>query len=96
MGLTITSLPIMGGLTTIDNAYVNVRDIKYTKQQQEDTEEAQFLLEFICYYSKNNKHINAELLAATYTDFYSGNVWARAYEILKQDLTDKGLTYQDS
>ena len=95
MGLTITNLPIMGGLTTIDNAYVNVRDIKYTKEQQDD-EEAQFLLEFICYYSKESKHINAQVLGKTFNEFYSGNVWTKAYEILKQDLTDKGLTYQDA
>jgi len=95
MGLTITSLPVMGGLTTINDAYVNVRNIKYTKEQQEN-EEGQFKLEFISYYSKDNQHIKVELLRATYIEFYDGNVWTRAYEILKQDLTNKGLTYQDA
>jgi len=95
MGLTIKSLPVMRGLTTIDNVYVNVRDIKYNKENQEN-EEAQFKIEFICYYSKDNKHINAELLGATYTEFYDGNVWTKAYDILKEDLTNKGLTYQDA
>jgi hypothetical protein len=94
MGLTITSFPVMGGLTTINDVYVNVRDIKYTKEQQE--EETIFKLEFISYYSKDDISINAQLLGTTYTQFYDGNVWTKAYEILKQDLTDKGLTYQDS
>lgn len=95
MGLTITNFPVMGGLTTINDVYVNVRDIKYTKEQEEDTE-AIFKLEFISFYSKNGTSINSQLLGATYTQFYDGNVWSRAYEILKQDLTDKGLTYQDA
>jgi hypothetical protein len=94
MGLTITSFPVMGGLTTINDVYVNVRDIKYTKEQQE--EETIFKLEFISYYSKDDISINAQLLGTTYTQFYDGNVWTKAYEILKQDLTDKGLTYQDA
>lgn len=94
MGLTITSLPVMEGLTTINDVYVNVRDIKYTKEQQE--EETIFKLEFISYYSRDNKYINGQILGKTYTQFYDGNIWTKAYEILKQDLTDRGLTYQDA
>ena len=96
MGLTITSFPVMGGLTTINDVYVNVRDIKYTKEQQQEDTEAIFKLEFISYYSKDGISINVQILGKTYTQFYDGNVWTKAYEILKQDLTDKGLTYQDA
>lgn len=95
MGLTITTLPVINGLTTIDNVYVNVRDIKYNKEQLEN-QESEFKLEFICYFKKENKHINAQILGKTYTEFYDGNVWTEAYAILKQELTNRGITYKDA
>jgi len=94
MGLIIDSLPVMKGLATIENVYVNIRDIRYNKEETED-ENSEYTLEFMCYYQRDNKHINGQILRKTFTEFYNGNIWTEAYAVLKQDLTAKGLIHQD-
>ena len=90
MGLIVESLPVMDGLATINTVYVNIRDIKYTK------EEGEYVLEFIIHYQRDTKHIKTEFKYIKLTEFYDGNIWSKAYEVLKMDLSDKSLTYQDA
>tara|TARA_X000000368_G_C22465313_1_gene465323 strand:+ start:88 stop:363 length:276 start_codon:yes stop_codon:yes gene_type:complete len=89
MGLTITSMSVLNGLTTINDIYVNIRDLKYNK------EDSEYSLEFLCIYSKENKHIKTEMLSEKFTEFYTGNIWEKAYINLKSNLDNMGLTYQD-
>ena len=89
MGLTITSFPVIEGLTTIDNVYVNIRDVKYHKDGNE------YILNFLCYYQRDDIIITHESLNEIFTEFYDGNIWSKAYEILKKHLTEKSLLYQD-
>jgi len=90
MGLTVNSLPVMDGLATINDVYVNIRDIRYTK------EEGEYVLEFMIHYQRDTKHIKTEFKNIKLADFYDGNIWSRAYEVLKSDLSDKSLTHQDA
>ena len=89
MGLIIANLPVINDLTTIDDVYVNIRDIRYTKENNE------YFLEFSCIYSKNNKHIKTSMLNEKMTEFYNGNIWEKAYTKFKSNLDNTGLTYQD-
>lgn len=88
MGLIIDNLPILSGLVILDKVYVNVRDIRTSK------EETNYIVEFLCYFSKEGKHIKTELLSKI--GFYEENSWTVAYSILKEHLTGKSLTYVDA
>ena len=47
-------------------------------------------------YIINVIHIKTEFRYKKLADFYDGNIWSKAYEVLKQELSDKSLTYQDA
>jgi|TARA_B110000858_G_scaffold120765_1_gene137843 hypothetical protein len=89
MGLTINNFPVIDGLTSIDNVYVNIRNIRYTKLDDG------YFLEFLCNYSKDSKHIITLILNTHFIEFYNENIWEKAYLCLKSDLDNKNFTYQD-
>lgn len=95
MGLTVTSLPIMNGVVTVDNVYVNIRDIKTTKQNIDSNAEP-YELEFVYYVKKENNNIEAKLIRKTSTEAFIGNLWVLAYNYLKEELTNKSLEFVDS
>lgn len=95
MGLTITSFPIINGVATVDNVYVNIRDIKTTKQNIDNNAEP-YELEFIYYAKKENNNLEAKLIRKTSTEAFIGNLWDLAYQHLKEELTNKSLEFVDS
>lgn len=95
MGLTITSFPLMNGVATVDNVYVNIRDIKTTKQNI-DNNVAPYELEFVYYAKKANNNLEAKLIRRTSTEAFTENLWDLAYNYLKEELTNKSLEFVDS
>ena len=95
MGLTVTSLPIMNGIVTVDNVYVNIRDIKTTKQNI-DSNVDPYELEFIYFVKKENNNIEARQLKKTSAEAFVGNLWDLAYQHLKSELTNKSLEFVDN
>ena len=94
MGLTVTSLPIMNGIVTVDNVYVNIRDIRTTKQNINNNANP-YELEFFYFVVKDNNNIEGKLIKKTSTEPYVGNLWDLAYIALKEKLTEKNLEFSD-
>lgn len=95
MGLTITSFPIMNGIATVDNVYVNIRDIKTTKQNI-GSSVGPYELEFVYHAKKENTNVEVKLIRKTSTEAFTGNLWDLAYNYLKEELTNKSLEFVDS
>ena len=96
MGLTITSFPIMNGVATVNDVYVNIRDIKTTKKNVSINDNViEYELEFIYYVKKDVQDLTVDLIKKTSTEPYTGNPWELAYTALKEDLTSKNLEFTD-
>jgi len=91
MGLTVNSLPVYDGLTTISNVYVNIRDISTNKE-----ESGKHSMRFNCNYSKDGKIIDRMLLTHDMVIPYNSDVWTKAYNYLKEDLQQRNLTWKDN
>lgn len=90
MGLTINTLPVLENLATIQSVYVNIRDIRINKPENGNYE-----FSFWYYLSKDGKRIDAKQITQTSGAVADTLPWAKAYEILKQRLTEQELTYTD-
>lgn len=100
MGLTINSYPVYDNLTSIPNVYLNIRDIKTTKEKSIDVstnlEKDIYKIEFIYFIKKDNKHIYSSLLNTSSDSAYTNDLWSTAYTLMKEELTKKGLTFSDN
>ena len=97
MGITINEYPYLDGAITLNNVYVNLRDLKQTKEDSiiDDNIPVSYEINFTIKYFINNKQLHIELLSKTYTDPVVDNLWDKCYTILKEHLDSKSLTYID-
>lgn len=91
MGLTIHTFPVLENLATIQSVYVNIRDIHINK-----TENGNFEFSFWYYLSKDGKHIEGKQITQTFGSVADTLPWTKAYDILKQRLTEQNLTYTNN
>ena len=99
MGLTITSLPVYDNLTSIQDVYLNIRDIRTTKELSLDIsnqEIAIYKLEFLYFIKKDNKHIKSGLITKTSETPYNNDLWNLSYAVMKEDLTNQNLSFTDN
>lgn len=99
MGITIESYPVYGNLTSIPNVYLNIRDIKTTKEKTVDISNLEkdiYTIEFLYNIKKDNKHILTSMLSAKSETIYTDNLWSVAYAIMKEDLTKQSLLFSDN
>lgn len=92
MGLTVNSFPIMGGIAVVDNVYINIRDIRTTKQIIDNTiHEFYFVYQVI----KEERIIETKLLMKNSSEAFVANLWDLAYKYLKEELTGQNLEFTD-
>lgn len=99
MGITINSYPVYDNLTSIPNVYLNIRDIKTTKEKTMDISNLEkdiYKIEFIYNIKKENKHIFTSFISASSESAYTDDVWSIAYNIIKAELTSKSLVFSDN
>lgn len=99
MGITINSYPVYDNLTSIPNVYLNIRDIKTTKEKTIDISNLEidvYKIEFIYNIKKDNKHIFTSIITASSETVYTDDLWSTAYTLIKADLTSKGLVFSDN
>lgn len=92
MGLTVNSFPIMRGVAVVDNVYINIRDLKTTKQIIDNTiHEFYFVYQVI----KEERIIETKLLMKNSSEAFEANIWDLAYKYLKEELTGQNLKFTD-
>ena len=92
MGLTVNSFPIMRGVAVVDNVYINIRDLKTTKQIIDNTiHEFYFVYQVI----KEERIIETKLLMKNSSEVFEANIWDLAYKYLKEELTGQNLEFTD-
>jgi hypothetical protein len=92
MGLTVNSFPIMRGVAVVDNVYINIRDIRTTKQIIDNTiHEFYFVYQVI----KEERIIETKLLMKNSSEAFVANLWDLAYKYLKEELTGQNLEFTD-
>jgi|TARA_Y100000389_G_scaffold98599_1_gene95260 hypothetical protein len=92
MGLTVNSFPIMRGVAVVDNVYINIRDLKTTKQIIDNTiHEFYFVYQVI----KEERIIETKLLMKNSSEAFEANIWDLAYKYLKEELTGQNLEFTD-
>ena len=104
MGVTIESYPVYNGAITLQNVYVNVRELRTTKEvdggfnieTNENTSTNIYKLEFIVNYSFNDNTINTNFISKQSETPYTGNLWELAYTELKANLDAENLTHSDN
>jgi hypothetical protein len=96
MGLTIVSYPVYNGLTSISDAYLNIRNIRTTKEVITETDNVSYTLEFEYNIQKNGTNIYLSIIRETKNTPYTGNPWDTAYTLIKADLTSKSLSFTDT
>lgn len=104
MGVTIESYPVYNGAATLQNVYVNIRDLRTTKEverdfdieRNENTTKSIYKLEFIVNYTFNNNTINTNFISKQSETPYTGNLWDLAYTKVKENLDDENLTHSDN
>lgn len=99
MGITIDSYPVYDNLTSIPNVYLNIRDIKTTKEKTFDISNLEkdiYKIEFLYNIKKDNKHIFTSIINASSETAYTDDLWSTAYTLMKEDLTSKGFTFSDN
>ena len=104
MGVTIETYPVYNGAATLQNVYVNVRDLRTTKEVErgfnletnENTSKDIYKLEFIVNYSLNDNTINTNFISKQSETPYTGNLWELAYTEVKANLDAENLTHSDN
>ena len=92
MGLTVNSFPIMRGVAVVDNVYINIRDLKTTKQIIDNSiHEFYFVYQVI----KEERIIETKLLMKNSSEAFEANIWDLAYKYLKEELTGQNLEFTD-
>ena len=92
MGLTVNSFPIMGGIAVVDNVYINIRDIRTTKQIIDNTIHEFY---FVYQVKKEERIIETKLLMKNSSEAFVANLWDLAYKYLKEELTGQNLEFTD-
>ena len=93
------SYPIYNGAATLQDVYVNIRDLRTTKKVEIDNENTTkniYELEFIVNYRYNNNRINTNFVTKQSETPYTGNLWDLAYTEVKAKLHDENLTHSDN
>lgn len=96
MGLTLNSYTVMDSLVSINNAYLNIRDIRTTKDIINiNGEKIIYNFEFIYNISKDTKNLYRDKIVKTSETPYSENLWELAYKNIKEELTNKKIEFSD-
>jgi len=92
MGLIINNLPVMNGNAIVNQCYVNIRNLKNTKNDN-----GSFSLE--CNVNYININTNMIFLVDIYQEQiqtpFSGELWSYLYNAIKNKFTSQGLTWTD-
>ena len=99
MGLTIASYPVYNGLTNITDAYLNIRNIRTTKETRENPDNStvvEYILFFDYVIQKSGTVILHSMKSQTESTPYTANLWSTAYSLMKAELTSQSLTFTDN
>ena len=89
MGLTIDEYPVYGGASTV-NAYLNIRDIRYNKNDDLFTLNGVARIK-----TTNDVFINSLYIEITSDDVFT-DTWGSLNIELKRILTEKGIVLVDA
>ncbi len=86
MGLTIASYPLYNGLTNITDAYLNIRNLRTTKETRENPDNStsvEYILEFDYIIQKSGTFILHSMMRQVTSTPYTSNIWDIAYTLMK-------------
>lgn len=89
MGIKITELKLYDGAITVGDLYANIRDMRITKNDNK------YEVGFICRCYKGSTLIRAMHVGKTCDTNIVKDAWVDCYNILKEYLTEKGITFVD-
>ena len=89
MGLDVVNFPILNGVISAENVYINLRDISTTK------EGTNFNVEFRYLIYKNNNFIESGYIKRE-NIVLNGDIWVFCYDLLKDDFRTKNLNFTDN
>ena len=107
MGLTITEYPIYNGLAKLTNLYANVRDIRINKDNDKFIVECILHLYGTVVVTPadpdNNvdevtrlERVNSLFYQKEYEADFLTKTWEDCYNLVKEKLTENGITWIDS
>jgi hypothetical protein len=99
MGITIESYPVYNGLTNITDAYLNIRNIRTTKEDMHtrfNSTSIEYNIEFDYIIQKDGTNIVHSIIRNTASTPYTGNIWETAYDLMKAKLTSQSLSFSDN
>tara|TARA_B100001175_G_scaffold305151_2_gene301949 strand:- start:1080 stop:1382 length:303 start_codon:yes stop_codon:yes gene_type:complete len=99
MGLTIASYPVYNGLTNITDAYLNIRNLRTTKEIRDTVDNSrliEYTIEFDYVIQKSGTVILHSMKRNTESTPYTSNIWDTAYTLMKADLTSQSVTFTDN
>lgn len=94
MGVTITNFPVYGGAADISGVYSYVRDMRTTKLSDNTHQ-----LNFVGFFEVDVSGVTQRLQTTGYNDVSTNvfpDVWGCAYDKLKLELDNLGLSHVDS
>ena len=97
MGLTATGYKIHNNKITIDSVYMNLRDIRTTKENIPGSNIAiKYSFSCTCYVKLDDTIIDAFNINVWQDEPILENPWSKAYTLLKEKLTEKSISFTDS
>ena len=98
MVITATGYKIHDDKVTIDSAYINIRDIRTDKKTNigTRTDSIHYIFSCTCCVTLDNTRIDIIQIRTKENSPIVENVWNKAYNLLKEKLTEKSITFTDS
>ena len=96
MGLTIASYPVYNALTNITDAYLNIRNIKTSKEPTDNSTTVEYNIEFEYFIQISGTIIFHSIIRNTESTPYTSNLWDTAYTLMKAYLTSESLSFTDN
>lgn len=93
MGINATAYKIYDGKITLDNVYINVRDLSTDKETLNGTF---YLFSCNCRVMIDNTTVDFIRIDSKQTEPFLENLWDKAYTLLKEKLTEKSISFTDS
>lgn len=98
MGLTATGYKIHQDKVTLDSVYINVRDLSTDKESSPDisTSNSSYVFSCTCHVKLEDTKVDIIRINIRQDSPIVENLWDKAYNLLKEKLTEKSITFTDS
>ena len=102
MGVIISNYKLYNGAIKVDNVYLKLRDIRSSKRQEVNYDISGerilkniYEISFSALIEKDGEQIDGFHHEELSDTVYNGNVWERAYDLVKERLRNNNYTFSD-